>query len=155
MQTEQDWYAELAFPALLRAARRTYRVAIRAALDDAGCGDLPRNGSFVIGAIARTGAPLSQIITELGVSKQAASQLVDALVVRNYLDRSADPEDRRRLTITLTERGRATAEIIRAAVDQVDAGLVRRVGPEYVAHARAALAALVEQARIPEGAAHD
>ena len=39
------------------------------------------------------------------------------------------------------------AEVIRAAVDQVDAGLVGRVGPEYVAHARATLAALIEGSR--------
>ena len=44
---------------------------------------------------------------ELGVSKQAAGQLVDTLVLRGYLERSVDPEDRRRLTLTLTERGMA------------------------------------------------
>ena len=43
----------------------------------AGCDDVPRNGSFVIGAIARGGSPLSGIIKELGVSKQAAGQLVE------------------------------------------------------------------------------
>ena len=99
----------VAFPALLRAARRTYGSAVRAALAEAGCDDMPRNGSYVVGAIDRTGAPLSQIITELGVSKQAAGQLVDTLVARGYLDRSPDPDDRRRLTITLTERGHAAA----------------------------------------------
>ena len=155
MTAEQDWSAEVALPAMLRAARRTYGTAIRAALADAGCDDMPRSGSFVIGAIARTGAPLGQIITDLGVSKQAASQLVDALVVRNYLDRTPDPEDRRRLTITLTDRGRATAEVIRAAVDAVDADLVQRVGAEYVAHARATLAALIDAGRHPGAAGND
>jgi hypothetical protein len=27
-----------------------------------GCDDMPRNGSYVIGAIARTGAPLAALI---------------------------------------------------------------------------------------------
>jgi DNA-binding MarR family transcriptional regulator len=85
------------------------------------------------------------------VSKQAAGQLVDSLVTRGYLDRAPDPEDRRRLTITLTERGQAAAEVIRSAVQQVDAGLVRRVGPEYVAHTRATLAALAEAGNDAEG----
>jgi DNA-binding MarR family transcriptional regulator len=147
MAGDQDWFEDVAFPALLRAARTAYGSAIRTALADVGCDDVPRNGSYVIGAIARTGAPLGQIIRELGVSKQAAGQLVDTLVARGYLDRSVDPADRRRLTITLTERGQAAAEVIRAAVDQVDAGLVGRVGPEYVAHARATLAALIEGSR--------
>jgi DNA-binding MarR family transcriptional regulator len=141
---EKREFDEVAFPALLRAARRIYGSAIRASLAEAGCDDMPRNGSYVVGAIARTGAPLSQIIKELGVSKQAAGQLVDTLVTRGYLDRCADPEDRRRLTITLTERGRAAAAVIRSAVEQVDAYLVGRVGAEFVAHARAALAALID-----------
>ena len=105
-----EWFDDIAFPALLRAARRTYGSAVRAALAEAGCDDMPRNGSYVVGAIDRTGAPLSQIITGLGVSKQAAGQLVDTLVARGYLDRAPDPDDRRRLTITLTERGHAAAD---------------------------------------------
>jgi DNA-binding MarR family transcriptional regulator len=150
---DRGWLDEVAFPALLRAARTAYGSAIRAALAEVGCDDVPRNGSYVIGAIARTGAPLSQVIKELGVSKQSAGQLVDTLVTRGYLDRSADPEDRRRLTITLTERGHAAAEVIRSAVQRVDAGLVGRVGPEYIAHTRVTLAALIEGSHA--GAEHD
>ena len=108
---------------------------------------MPRNGSYVIGAIARTGAPLSQIIQELGASKQAAGQLVDTLVTRSYLERAPDPDDRRRLTITLTGRGLAAAAVIRSAVEEVDAALVRRVGTESVAHTRATLASLAEAAQ--------
>jgi DNA-binding MarR family transcriptional regulator len=84
------------------------------------------------------------------VSKQAAGQLVDTLVLRGYLDRSIDVEDRRRLTVSLTERGRGAAEAIRAAVEGVDAELLSRVGPEYVAHTRATLAALIEGGRGSE-----
>ena len=144
MTGDPDWFDEVAFPVLLRAARAAYGSAIRQALADVGCDDMPRNGTFVIGAIARTGAPLSEIIKGLGVSKQAAGQLVDALVTRGYLDRSPDPEDRRRLTITLTERGRAAAAVIRSVIGRVDADLAGRVGAEYVAHTRATLAALIE-----------
>ena len=151
MPGERDQFGETAFPALLRAARRTYGSAVRAALADAGCDDVPRNGSYVLAAIARTGVPLSRIIQELGVSKQAAGQLVDALVARGYLDRAPDPGDRRRLTITLTPRGHAAAEVIRSAVGRVDADLAQRVGPEYVAHARATLAALIEAGHDTEG----
>jgi DNA-binding MarR family transcriptional regulator len=139
-----DGYDDVATPALLRAARRTYGVAVRSALADAGCDDMPGNGSFVVGAIVRTGAPLGEIITWLGVSKQAAGQLVDALVTRGYLERTVDPDDRRRLTISLTERGQAAAAVVRGAVDGVDAELQRRVGAEQLAVARSTLGALIE-----------
>jgi DNA-binding MarR family transcriptional regulator len=143
--SDGKWFDEVAFPALLRSARTTYGSAIGSSLSEAGFDDVPRNGAFVIGSIARTGAPLSDIIKELGVSKQAAGQLVDTLVARGYLDRTVDPEDRRRLTITLTERGLAAGSAIRSAVDRVDTTLLEQVGAESVARARATLAALVEQ----------
>jgi DNA-binding MarR family transcriptional regulator len=131
-------------PGLLRAARGPYTTAVRAALVDAGCDDLPRHGAYVIGGIAGSGTPLSVIITQLGVSKQAAGQIVDTLVARGYLDRVPDPADRRRVTITLTPRGLAAAEVIRTSVGQVDADLARRVGARSVATARAVLAALID-----------
>lgn len=130
-------------PALLRAARTVYGSAIREALAGAGCDDIPANGLYVVGALARSGAPLSDIIQQLGVSKQAAGQLVDTLVARRYLDRSVDPEDRRRLRVTLTPRGQEAAALIRSTIDQLDDDLTARVGPECVACTRMTLAALI------------
>ena len=139
-----QWYETVVFPALLRAARTTYGSAIRTALVDAGIDDMPRNGAFVVGAIARNGTPLSEIITYLGLSKQRSGQLVDALVDRGYLERALDPDDRRRMTVTLTNRGRLAASAGRKAVEGVDAALIARVGAETVQQARVALGALIE-----------
>ena len=141
----EAWFDDVSFPALLRAARSVYAASVRGALERAGCDDLPSSGPYVVGAIARTGAPLSEIITQLGVSKQAAGQLVDLLVVRGYLDRAVDSGDRRRLVITLSSRGAAAATVIRSAVEAVDAALVERVGADYVAHTRATLGSLVTE----------
>jgi DNA-binding MarR family transcriptional regulator len=135
---------DIALPVLLRAARQTYRSAVRKALTDAGFDDVPRDGPYVMGVIARTGMPLGQIIKGLGVSKQAAGQLVDTLVMRGYLDRTVNTEDRRRLTVTLTERGQAATAVSRSAVDHIDAVLSMIVDPEYIAHTRATLMALAQ-----------
>lgn len=135
---------QIALPALLRHARHTYGAAMRAALAEGGYDDIPGNGLYVIGALALGEAPLSQIIRELRVSKQAAGQLVDALVLRGYLERQVDPADRRRLTVTLTERGRAAADTQKAAREAIDAELVARMGAERVLHAREVLAALID-----------
>jgi DNA-binding MarR family transcriptional regulator len=136
-------------PPLLRRARRAYAQAIQAALAEAGCDDVPRNGAYVLAASAREGAQLSQIIKELAVSKQAAGQLIDTLVSRGYLDRSVDPQDRRRLTIALTERGAAAAAVIGAAVNEVDARLLQRVSAAHVEHAREVLGVLADLAAEP------
>ncbi len=144
MADDVDRYADWSLPALLRVARRTYGSAIGQTLAEFEFEDLPRNGAFVVGGIARSGAPLSEIIEHLGVSKQAAGQLVDTLVTRGYLDRAVDHRDRRRLTVTLTERGRNAAAAIRSAVDRVDDQLLEKMGDRSVAQTRATLVALIE-----------
>lgn len=147
MTDATGWIEGWPLTALLRAARTAYGSAIRADLDEAGCDDVPRNGVYVIAAIAHAEAPLSDIIDQLGVSKQAAGALVDTLVTRGYVERTIDPEDRRRLRVSLSERGDAAAAVVRAAVERTDAALLARVGPEYVAHTRATLAALITGGR--------
>lgn len=144
MSEERAPLLQVALPALLRHARTTYGAAMRKALAEGGYDDIPGNGLYVIGALALGEAPLSQVIEELRVSKQAAGQLVDALVLRGYLEREVDPEDRRRLTVTLTERGRAAAAAQGEARDRIDAELVARIGEEKVLHAREVLATLID-----------
>lgn len=134
---------DIPLPALLRAARSSYANAIRDALHDAGFDDVPKNGAYVIGAISRADAPLAYIIQRLRVSKQAAGQLIDTLVLRGYLEREPDEEDRRRVTVTLTPRGRAAAAVTRKATESVDAKLLRRAGARAVAEARKVLFALI------------
>ena len=146
-----SWYDNWSTPALLRRARDVYRSAIRTSLVEAGYDDMPRDGAYVVGGVARSGAPLGELIKQMGVSKQAGGQLVDTLVARGYLDRSVDAEDRRRLTITLTERGQSAAAVVRSTVDQVDAQLVERVGAESFANTLATLASLIEgDADLPD-----
>ena len=79
---------------------------------------------------------------ELGISKQAASQLIDTLVVRGYLERQANAEDRRRVSIDVTDRGRAAAAVVRAGVQAIDEELAGLVLPAELAGLRAGLVAL-------------
>jgi DNA-binding MarR family transcriptional regulator len=138
-----QWYETVAMPALLRGARNAYGSAIRVALADAGIDDMPRNGPFVVGSIARDGTPLSEVISYLGLSKQRSGQLVDTLVLRGYLERTLDTDDRRRMTVTLTERGKLAANVGRKAVESVDTALEAGVGAATVKQARIALGALI------------
>lgn len=139
---------QIPIPALLRHARTAYGLAMRKALETAGYDDIPKNGLYVIGGLALGAgdAPLAALIRDLRISKQAAGQLVDTLVNRGYLARNIDGQDRRRLVVTLTDRGRAAAATQAAARERVDAQLLEKVGPECIEHTRIALAALTEMA---------
>ena len=152
MNEQQPWFEEIALPALLRHARTTYGKAMRKALDDAGFDDIPGNGLYVIGGLAmnKPELPLSQLIQELRISKQAAGQLVDTLVSRGYLERAVDKDDRRKLTVTLTDRGKAAAEIQSAARGKVDAELTASVGTDDILRTRRTLAVLIDIGRQGE-----
>ena len=145
MPTDPPWYEVVSIPALLRHARYTYATAMREALEAAGHGDIPKNGLYVVGGLALGAgdAPLSVLIRDLRISKQAAGQLVDALVERGYLERAEDPNDRRRQIVTLTARGRAAAEAQSAAAKRIDAQLAERVGAAGPGKLRKLLAVLV------------
>jgi DNA-binding MarR family transcriptional regulator len=133
---------DVSIPGLLRGARGSYARAIAARLTAAGCDDLPRNGPFVVGGMANHRAAAVDMIRGLGVTRQAASQLIDTLVVRGYLTREVNPDDRRRMNIELTDRGRAAAEAIAAAIAEVDAELATMITPAELAGLRAGLLAL-------------
>jgi DNA-binding MarR family transcriptional regulator len=134
---------EIVLPALLRAARGSYGHAIRANLATAGYDDVPRNGAFVLGGMVNHGGSAANLVRQLGVSKQAASQLIDVLVIRGYLQRDVDPQDRRRQTLAVTERGKGAAAAVRAAVLSVDNELAGLISPEELAGLRTGLVALI------------
>lgn len=143
--TEHVPISEISVPGCLRHARYTYGTAMRRALDEAGYDDIPKNGLYVIGGLAMDSAeiPLGHLIRQLRLSKQAAGQLVDALVLRGYLERAPDPLDRRKLTVALTERGRAAAATQASAREKIDNELIARVGRENVERTIQTLFALI------------
>jgi len=129
MDTDHETARDVILPALLRPGRGVYGLFIRDALAEAGFTDMPANGGYVLGLLPPGGLPLSDVIADLGVSKQTASQLVDTLVVRSYLERSVDPDDRRRVLVALTDRGKAASAVVLATAEQIDARLRRWSAP--------------------------
>ena len=127
---------------LLRRALRAHRAAVAQALAKAGHEDLPPLGLWTIDAVAQGGRTAGELAVQLGASKQAMSQLVELLATRGYLERVPDGRDRRRISLSLTRRGRAAAATIARACERVEAQAREEVGAEALEQARAALAAL-------------
>jgi hypothetical protein len=136
---------EVVLPALLRAARGAYGNAVRQELTDAGFGDLPRNGAFVISGMANWGGNATDLLDELGKNsrgRERTGRLLDALAETGYVTRGVDASGQP--TIEVTDRGRAAATCVRAAVTSVDAELAAAISAEQMAGLRAGLMALWE-----------
>ncbi|AYC42410.1 MarR family winged helix-turn-helix transcriptional regulator [Streptomyces griseorubiginosus] len=88
---------------------------------------------FAFARLAPDGATVTELAGHLGVTKQAASQLVDEIVRKGYAERRPHPEDARARLVVLTERGwactraaeEAAAEAVRTWVDVLGEGEVR------------------------------
>jgi DNA-binding MarR family transcriptional regulator len=99
----------------------------------------PAHG-FAFTRLAPDGATVTDLATHLGVTKQAASQLVDEIVRKGYAERRPHPDDARAKLIVLTERGwactraaeEAAAEAVREWVELIGEGEVRALRDHLV-----------------------
>ncbi|MDQ1030485.1 DNA-binding MarR family transcriptional regulator [Streptomyces umbrinus] len=64
----------------------------------------PAHG-FAFARLAPGGATVTELAAHLGVTKQAASQLVDEIVRKGYAERRPHPGDARARLVVLTEQG--------------------------------------------------
>ncbi|WP_329261833.1 MarR family winged helix-turn-helix transcriptional regulator [Streptomyces pseudovenezuelae] len=88
---------------------------------------------FAFARLAPDGATVTELAAHLGVTKQAASQLVDEIVRKGYAERQPHPADARARLVVLTERGwactraaeEAAADAVRGWTDVLGEGEVR------------------------------
>jgi len=133
---------------LLRRALGVHRSEIARSLAQAGHATLPPLALWAIDALAARERNAGELALLLGVSKQAVSQVVELLATRGYLDRRPDSQDRRRVTLSLTDRGRSAAAAIASACASVEKRALAALGPAALEQARGALSAI---ARLPPG----
>jgi DNA-binding MarR family transcriptional regulator len=145
----ESFYDRMGIPGLLRMARKAYGNAVRDAFAESGFDDVPRNGAYVLARVYGDSSCFAALIRELGISKQATSQLIDTMVMRGYLERTPDSEDRRRMLLTLTPRGEEAATVSWQAATGTDEELQRRLTPAGVSALRAGLTALCEMSEDP------
>ncbi|MFJ9718112.1 MarR family winged helix-turn-helix transcriptional regulator [Streptomyces sp. NPDC101213] len=111
----------LALTAALLAAAGDLTRRINDGVEARGFEGRPAHG-FAFARLAPDGATVTELAAHLGVTKQAASQFVDELVRKGYVERRPHPVDARARLVVLTERGRdCTRAAEEAAADAVRA----------------------------------
>src|SRR4051794_8541645 len=88
---------------------------IQAGVVARGFDDVSPTHGFAFVRISSGPATTSDVAEHLGVTKQAASQLVEHLVRRGYVRREHDPRDARARLLVLTDRGERCTEAATAA----------------------------------------
>ena len=131
---------------VLRRAVRRYASPVSGALAAGGFGDLPQRGVWAISALAEAEPGLSgrDLVTRMGISKQAISQLIETLVTLGYVARRPAAEDRRRTLLHLTTRGARAARLIDATVADMEETMANIIGIERLQEVHRALVELDE-----------
>ena len=115
-------------------------------LADGGYDDIRPAHGFAFQRLAANGASGNELAEHLGVTKQAASEMIDYLEGRGYVARRPDPSDRRGKIVELTARGWACVAAAEAAFANVERRWAQVLGTDRVASLRGDLRCLVEAA---------
>ncbi|MEV0434830.1 MarR family transcriptional regulator [Nocardia sp. NPDC050413] len=135
-------------PLLLLAAAAQVTDAVQAGVAAAGFPDVRPTHGFAFVRMAPDGATVGEIAEHLGVTKQAASQLVDELVTKGYVERNPHPRDARARLITLTDRGWACTRAADAALGELTENWSETLGAGDLDQVRDVLARVVTPGRV-------
>jgi DNA-binding MarR family transcriptional regulator len=120
-EPEQSFYDLLAIARLHQTHRMRVELAAR------GFADFRRGDGAWVRILGEWPRSPGEVAAIVGISRQAATKMADALEARGYVERAADDGDRRRVVLSLSERGRQYERAIVEVVDLLDEAIRSRV----------------------------
>ncbi|MFD4370672.1 MarR family winged helix-turn-helix transcriptional regulator [Streptomyces sp. NPDC058486] len=112
-------------------------------LDAAGYDDLRPMHGLVFQALRGSGATSSELAERLGVTKQAAGQIIDDLEKRGYVERQPHPAGGRRKLVVLTAKAREHLTVAGRTLHELEAQVTKQLHEAGHHVPRAELAALI------------
>jgi DNA-binding MarR family transcriptional regulator len=129
------------FGDLVAIARLSWLGEVTSRLERLGHAGFRRGDTAVVRLLWRGPLPVGRLGADLGVTRQAARKIADALEQRGYATTERDSRDTRQLNVTLTPGGREYARAIFAVTEELNREIARRVSPAQLAAADAVLRA--------------
>ncbi|MBW0101770.1 MarR family winged helix-turn-helix transcriptional regulator [Pseudonocardia sp. KRD291] len=112
-------YGDEPVPTLISLFRRSARMMVDELvrrLDAVGYRGITPSAHLLFESLPPDGARLTALATRMGMTHQAAGELVSDLERRGYLVRHVDPDDRRARLVTLSAAG---ADLVRVALREI------------------------------------
>ena len=133
---------------LLLGAARAVVDGVDAGVRARGFGDLRPAHGFAFTLLSGGGATIVELAQHLGVTKQAAGQMVDDLVAKGYVERRPHPTDARARLVVLTDRGWACTRAADAAAEETLRPWAEQMGERRLNELRADLARIAAPGRL-------
>lgn len=135
---------------LFKAARLLDERALERVAQRKGRPRLRRSHTSLLPHIDLEGTRITDLAERLGVTKQAASQLVDDLEAVGVLAREPDPDDARARRVVFTRLGREGLLEGLALLRDMESELARSIGDDSMAGLRRALVAILATLQPPD-----
>ena len=129
------------FGDLVALARLSWVGEVTSRLERLGYAGFRRGDAAVMRVLWRGPLPVGRLGAGLGVTRQAARKIADALEQRGYATTERDSRDARQLNITLTPAGRDYARAVIAVTEELNREIAGRVSPAQLAAADTVLRA--------------
>ena len=130
-------------PTLLARARDITIEMLHRRLDDEGFEGIRYRHGSVFRFIDPAGSRLTALAARSGLTKQAIGEVVDELERLGYVERTADPNDRRAKIIRLTERGAEAQNGAARILGDVEQQWAQHLGQEQIDMLRRTLEAII------------
>lgn len=134
---------------LLRLLIRTSQIETNqliARLHAAGHRGVATSYIALLGNVDTEGTRVVTLARRMGNTRQAVSQLVQAIEAVGYLERGPDPTDGRGVLVRHTAAGRALLADALEAMSDIEEGYARVIGAERMGQLKAALAEIADAA---------
>jgi DNA-binding MarR family transcriptional regulator len=133
---------ELPSSLLMFIAARHAAGRIHGVVQEAGFQDLSIAQSRLMMGIDGDGTRLNVLAARAQIAKQTATGLVNKLEQAGYVERVADPSDRRARLVRMTPRAEAVLPLARAEEERIEAEWRAHLGDERMDQLREGLTAL-------------
>lgn len=122
-------------PPLARLFAIAYRQLIdglHTRLRTLGWTDVRESFGFVLLAARDQPTSITELSALMGITKQAASKLVDVMAGCGYVSRGADPQDGRQRPVILTGRGQELLAAVEQIYAELESGWAQAIGAAQV-----------------------
>jgi DNA-binding MarR family transcriptional regulator len=130
---------------LLGLATRQMATDLNDKLAEAGITGHRDSWNNVMPHIPADGIRLTELAARANMTKQAMAELVAEIERRGYLQRTADPADRRAKIIEFTDQGWTLVHAALAALGELEAEITGRLGEPSVRQLRSTLLQILDR----------
>lgn len=129
--------------ALLATAWSILVVDLHTELSKMGYDDIRPAHGFAFQLLAPNGATGNELAEHLGITKQAASQMIDFLEEHGYVVRKPHPTDKRGKLVLLTRKGWDCIQAVETILTRIESRWTELLGSEHMTMLHADLQRLV------------